>query len=272
MNYTPAKTHAFTLLELLVVLATIAVLAALMLPALANTRNNVKPAGCQSNLRQWATATQLYAADNGDQIPTDGMGANGVWGPGSPLPTGTPDDTNAWFNLLPQYAGEQRFTTFYHTPGGDPRLKYPFPGNNIGKIWMCPAAAMDQAGYNALADGGVYGFFSYNFNIDLKGSAHGLFPYPLMPHLGSLPKPAATVLMLDDAFNPLTEVVNGSPSFNSENPACRYKTVSIRHDLGAFIAFCDGHVARFSTYYVTNNPTQPSEPQQPDIIWDWSNR
>ena len=54
---------AFTLIELLVVTAIIAILAALMLPALARGKEAGKRAGCLSNLRQIELATQLYADD-----------------------------------------------------------------------------------------------------------------------------------------------------------------------------------------------------------------
>lgn len=60
---------AFTLVELLVVIALIAILASLLLPALANAKQQGKRAVCLSNLRQIGIATLLYADENGEYPP-----------------------------------------------------------------------------------------------------------------------------------------------------------------------------------------------------------
>jgi prepilin-type processing-associated H-X9-DG protein len=59
----------FTLLELAVVIATIAVLVALLLPALAGTRPNSQAFQCLENQRQLILAWQMYAQDNNDILP-----------------------------------------------------------------------------------------------------------------------------------------------------------------------------------------------------------
>jgi len=60
----PSRPRAFTLVELLVVIAVIALLAALLLPALSRARAKAGSVGCQSSLRQVGLATQLYAQDH----------------------------------------------------------------------------------------------------------------------------------------------------------------------------------------------------------------
>jgi prepilin-type processing-associated H-X9-DG protein len=59
---------AFTLVELLVVLATVALLAAMVLPALAATKSNSKLFLCMNNLKQLALAWTMYADDNNDML------------------------------------------------------------------------------------------------------------------------------------------------------------------------------------------------------------
>ena len=107
-----SRLAAFTLIELLVVIAIIAILAAMLLPALSKAKQKAQRINCVSNLKQWGLAQNVYAADNNDGIPREGMGQNLVY-PGNIWngeQTGHPTDLRAWYNLLPQNLGLQQFS------------------------------------------------------------------------------------------------------------------------------------------------------------------
>ncbi len=284
------KSRGFTLIELLVVIAIIAILAAMLLPALSHAKQEAQEAGCISNLKQWGLAEQMYVGDNKDGLPTDGMGDSEDYT--GTYPYGTAADPTAFFNQLPPYTAGRTLASYasnrvnYATgaPTSQPYEFMPFPGAAGSPFWFCPGIQMTiaQAASQLAAAPETWpsvGYFGYCQSLDLNkviGSVTGndsggnTYPYGSMPKISNLPKPSATVLLFDAAFNPYTEDENGSPIYNNQLPGLRFKSVASRHFTGAVLSFCDGHAAYYKDFYITNgaNFSQKIEAPVPDIIWD----
>jgi prepilin-type N-terminal cleavage/methylation domain-containing protein/prepilin-type processing-associated H-X9-DG protein len=106
MNTAKTRNAGFTLIELLVVIAIIAILAAMLLPALARAKSKAERIGCISNLKQIGVYFQLYTDANNDAFPPHRNSLIPYAGP----PDSSPHPNDWWGATLLDKAGVLGYT------------------------------------------------------------------------------------------------------------------------------------------------------------------
>ncbi|MBI4663506.1 MAG: type II secretion system protein [Verrucomicrobia bacterium] len=139
------SSRAFSIVELFVVVAVIAVLTSLLLPTMAAAKTRVQGTACLSNLRQWGVATALYVAENNDFLPPEGV------------PNPSERSTNVgWYIQLPK----QLNAPAYHEMPWRTNAAID-PGRSL---WICPANPRRSNGKN---------LFHYCLNEHVNGTGRG---------------------------------------------------------------------------------------------------
>jgi prepilin-type N-terminal cleavage/methylation domain-containing protein/prepilin-type processing-associated H-X9-DG protein len=138
--------RGFTLIELLVVIAIIAILAAMLLPALTKAKEQGQGAKCESNGHQMILAWTMYASENREVLPNNIPSANG--------------NSGGWVNgVLSEEVGNSDNTNYLAMMGGaagsDPATHEPYhastatigPYTKSPGIYQCPADPITAPGY-----------------------------------------------------------------------------------------------------------------------------
>ena len=212
-SYNKAR-QGFTLIELLVVIAIIAILAALLLPALSKAKARALQTSCMNNLRQLQICYQMYIGDNNNYVPVNADLTAGV------------SATNSWLSL----SDVQK-----DIDDSSIRAGILFSYNQSVSIYKCPADSSMCPRKPTIPR-----FRSYSIDYALGGTAGYLHAINKDSEVQTPPPSRKSVFWDEDArsiddgafgINPMPE--DADSWFNL--PASRHT------DSGCGLSFFDGH-------------------------------
>jgi prepilin-type N-terminal cleavage/methylation domain-containing protein/prepilin-type processing-associated H-X9-DG protein len=278
------KAYGFTLIELLVVIAIIAILAALLLPALAKAKEKSRRTICLNNLKQWGLSQSMYLDDYNQtfpttKIPTGTPGGVGGYNEDNPLWSdlwafyyqNPPQGMGAWFNALPPYVSSKPLTYYAIQPadaaGNKPAIDM---FNNGNTLFSCPTAIIDpqllppnRPKYDRV-------FFRYGMNS--QGLTGMNVPSTLYNLKANWITASPSKFVLFDEGRTLTTEAPFYGNTQKESDICKpqvYTTaLTSRHSGGSSLTFADGHAQWFRyTYMCMNAGSKAGDPGAPDICW-----
>ena len=157
----------FTLIELLVVISIIAILLAILLPALGAAKESGRNTACMSNFKQWGIALEAYKAENKYMLPKPQHEVGGS----------AKDDPyeGMWYNALPAMIDAPQYTDVY-----DGTSTRSYTNENI---WWCPEARKTFGPPSFTGSGNS---FDYGFNTVLDGTgSYGPKPASGQAHINA---------------------------------------------------------------------------------------
>ena len=230
-----AKNRGFTLIELLVVIAILAILMALLLPAIQTAKEKAREARCKSNMRQIANAMMLFATEHDEHLPAGGAcDRNGKWdwtwgGNVISVPT---TDPAACERIEIEKGSLWQYITGYPRVGqwGETTtpLKESYYSDPTKNVYLCPAAgAVGRKRGNS---------YAMNSILDGQADAEG---HLIGVRLSQIKNDSKKVLFVDE---PESTINDGWFVPTGHENDVRDMRMWLKHEGGANIAFCDGHI------------------------------
>ena len=233
------KRRAFSLIELLVVVGIIAILIAMLLPALVRVRETAVNLQCMTQLRQVGVAIFAYAASNAGNTPCWSL--KHEW-PDDPFP---PDPAPGWPVLLARYIGQNPDGRVWNCPAFPNQNKY--VSYFIGARWMSVQVVNppDENGYRGLRSLHL-GSIRMSTSYIMVGECSNQRYYP--DFFGSDAGGEREDIDKDDAIMRCLTFFGEAGGYNM-------------HRAGNNVLFSDGHVATFKKWdpsALTYSPRSPA--------------
>jgi prepilin-type N-terminal cleavage/methylation domain-containing protein/prepilin-type processing-associated H-X9-DG protein len=235
-----AKREAFTLIELLVVIAIIAILAALLLPALARSKEQAQGVKCMSNSHELLVAWLMYAGDSREVLPNNvgGQPDAGGWSQGWLTETaGNTDNTNYIYMMGGPSIPDGITTSSTTTIGA-------YAKNH--NVYQCPADPIIAPGYGIAR----VRSYSMDFTCGSKsateaniGSAYGVGGSEYWPDFfktTDFKLASKTWVFNDEHPDSINDGIQYTPSSSGEDNQWGDIPASY-HNGAAGFAFADGH-------------------------------